>query len=213
MTFKKEYKFSWGGTHPFIYHPFISSFTPELKGKKIVDCGCGKGLNGYLMRVTRDLKGSTLIGIDVNDYFLNFCRTHKIYDKLIKHYLPTLPLPDKSVDFLICTEVIEHLQKKEGKKLLEEIDRICRGRSLVTTPNIFFETEPGEKEDAHHSLWSPEDFKKLGYKVYGLGLKTSLLQGDRLLRIKQALYFIFTPISYFFPEAGACLICVKDFNK
>lgn len=213
MAKNSKNRFSWGGTHPLIYHPFLSYFTPDLKNKVILDCGSGKGMNGYLIRVTRDLKGAKLIGLDINKYYMDFCRKHKIYDKLVKHYLPTLPFVDKSIDFLICTEVIEHLDKDKGKKLLSEIDRVCRGRALVTTPNIFFDTEPGEEEDAHHSLWTPEDFKKRGYKVCGLGLKTPLLHGDPFLRVKQALYFLFTPFSYFFPEIGAGLICIKDFDK
>lgn len=211
MQTKKTVKFTWGGTHPFIYHPFISYFTPDLKNKTILDCGCGKGINGYLMRVTRDLAGATLIGQDINSYYINFCKTHKIYDKLVNHYLPELPFKDKSIDFLICTEVIEHLVRKDGELLYKEIDRVCRGRALLTTPNVYFDTVPGTTEDSHHSLWSSDDFRLHGYKVYGFGLKVPLLQSDKLLRIKQALYFLCTPLSYFIPELGAGLICVKDY--
>jgi len=203
-------KFYWSGLHPFFYHPFISSFTPDLKKKVIVDCGCGKGIMGYLIRATRDLNESSLMGIDINAANLSFCQEHRVYDKLLKHSLPTLPLKDKSVDFLMCTEVIEHLTKKEGLKLLSEIDRVCKGRVIVTTPNIFFKNPPGEKGDVHRSTWSASDFSKYGYRVYGLGLRMPILVSDPFLKIKQALYYFFTPVSYFIPEIGGFLLCVKD---
>lgn len=200
-----------GGTHPFFYHTLISNLTPDLNHKVILDAGCGRGINGYLIRASRNLKGSKLIGIEINDTYLNLCKKHKIYDKLIKHRLPTVPLKDKSVDFLICLEVIEHLTKKDGLKLLDELERVSRGRIIVTTPNLFFHADGLEHEDDHHSLWSIQDFKKRGYKIIGMGLKTPLMLDDPFLKIKQALYFFMTPFSYFFPSIGAYIIAVKDF--
>ena len=125
--------------------------------------------------------------------------------------MPKIPLKDKSVDFLLCSEVIEHLEKKDGEGLLKEIDRVCRGRAIFTTPNMYFHTIPGEHEDDHRSLWTANDFRERGYKVYGLGLKTTLLPDDRFVNIKRALYYLATPISYLIPEIGGVLVCVKDF--
>jgi len=208
---KKLQKFKWGGTHQFFLHPFLSSFTPELKGKTILDVGCGKGINGYLIRVTRDLEGATLVGIDLNSEFLEFCSEHKIYDSLVKHKLPKLPFPDKSVDFLLCTEVIEHLTKKEGIILLKEIDRVCKERAIVSTPNIFFKAELNEDADVHRSLWTVDDFEKFDYRVRGLGFRTALLPKDPLFRLKQAMYYLATPFSFLIPEVGGILLCIKDY--
>lgn len=209
---KYKIKYAPGGTHPLFLHPFISFFTPDLKNKIVLDVGCGRGLNGSIIRATRDWSGATIIGMDINKAALEFCDSFNIYDKLVNIELPKLPFKDKSIDFLLCTEVIEHLKKKDGQKLLKEIDRVCCGRAIVSTPNLFFDTMEGEVEDEHKSVWKPSDFRKFGYKVYGLGLKTPLLLGDRILRIKQALYYIFTPLSYFIPELGGGLLCVKDYK-
>lgn len=201
-----------GGTHPLFLHPFISFFTPDLKGKVVLDVGCGRGLNGSLIRATRDWSGAKLIGMDINKGCLDFCRHFNIYDKLVQARLPKLPFKDKSIDFLICTEVIEHLTKKEGITLLTEIDRVCKERAIISTPNLFFDTLHGKKEDEHKSTWSTKDFTSLGYKAHGLGLRTPLLLNDKLLRVKQALYYLFTPLSYFVPEIGGGLFCVKDYR-
>lgn len=199
------------GTHPFFYHPFISYFTPIIKGKTVLDLGCGRGLNGCLLHGSRDLRGTTLIGLEINDEYIKACKEHKIYDKILKHELPTIPLKDKSVDLIICIEVIEHLTREEGVKLLDEIDRVGKGRVIISTPNMFFHTIEGEDEDEHKSLWTVKDFKSRGYRVYGMGLKMPLLWGDKFLQIKQALYYLFTPLSYIFPKISGGLIAVKDF--
>ena len=130
-------------------HPFISFFTPELKNKTVLDVGCGRGLNGSLIRATRDWSGSTIIGMDINKDSLDFCGSFNIYDKLVMARLPKLPFKDKSIDFILCIEVIEHLKKKEGIALLREIDRVCKGRAIVSTPNMFFDTMHSGKEDEH----------------------------------------------------------------
>lgn len=209
---RKNKDFIWSGMHPFFIDPFLSYFTPDLAGKIAVDCGCGKGMVGYLTRATRDLAGGKMIGIDSNEKMLSFCREHRVYDKLIKHDLPSLPLKDKSVDFLMCTEVIEHLNRGDGIKLLKEIDRVCRGRAVISTPNVFFDNPPGEDQDVHQSLWKTKDFKKFGYKVYGLGVAIPFInQNPSFLKIRQALYYLFTPLCYFIPQLSGNLLAVKDF--
>ncbi len=203
--------FAWGGVHQFFIDPFLSSFTPELKDKVILDVGCGKGMNGYLIRISRDLSGAKLIGMDINKGYLEFSRNYNIYNKLVHAKLPRLPFSDKSVDFLICCDVIEHLNKKDSNKLIKEIDRVCRERSIISTPNTLFDTISNENEDIHRSLWTARNFRMHGYRVYGLGIKTTILINDPLLKIKQALYYFFTPLSYFIPEIGGILLCVKNY--
>src|SRR3990172_9281671 len=140
---KIKSKLKWGGTHPFFLHSFISNFTPSnLENKVILDVGCGKGINAYLIRVTRDLSGSTLVGLDINKDYLDFCKKY---------------------------------------------------------------------EDSHNSDWRSSDFKGFGYKVYGIGFKTTVLHNDPLLKIKQALYFFATPFAYFIPQISGILVCVKDY--
>lgn len=202
-----------GGTSPFFYHPFISYFTPIVLKGLILDLGCGKGVNGFLIRQSRYLLGAKIIGLEINSDYINFCNKYNIYDQIIKKKLPVLPFKNKSIELILCIEVIEHLTRKDGLKLLDEIDRTCHGRTIITTPNMFFKTMPGDPDDKHLSLWTIKDFTSRGYKVYGLGLKMPLLWEDRLLQIKQALYYFFTPLSYLFPQISGSLIAVKDFPQ
>lgn len=202
-----------GGTSPYFYHPFISYFTPIVLTGIVADLGCGKGINGFLIRISRYLQGAKLIGVEINNDYIDFCKEFNIYDQIIKKRLPSLPFQNKSIELILCTEVIEHLTRKDGIKLLDEIDRTCNRRVIITTPNMYFKTMPGDPDDRHLSLWTIQDFKSRGYKVYGLGLKMPLLWGDKFLKIKQALYYFFTPISYVFPFISGSLIAIKDFKS
>jgi hypothetical protein len=78
-------------------------------------------------------------------------------------------LPDNSVDSVFLLDVIEHLEKDVGYKLLSEIERVCRQQALVFTPYGFMpqHMEPGEldgwglggaKMQEHKSGWLPDDF-------------------------------------------------------
>lgn len=215
MAKSKVNKFDWGGIHPFSYHPLIFHLVPPvLKDKHIVDCGCGKGIWGFLIRSTRDLgKKGKLTGIDINSDYLKICKNHNIYDKLINSDVSKLPIENESVDFLICSEVIEHLNKIDGKKFLKEIDRVLKkgGRAIITTPSVEVSTSIEEGPDSHSSIWSANMFKKYGYKVYGMGICISPGINKWYTVPVLALGYMLTPISYFFPSLGGYMIAVKDF--
>jgi cyclopropane fatty-acyl-phospholipid synthase-like methyltransferase len=75
--------------------------------------------------------------------------------------------PEKSVDTVFLMDVIEHLNKEKGKKLLEKTERIARNQFIVFTP-LGFISQEHDDEDAwgmhggelqkHRSGWLPEEF-------------------------------------------------------
>lgn len=209
---KKE-RFVWGGFHPFSYHPIVFRFISDLRGKTIVDCGCGKGIWGYLIRSTRSLDNSHLVGIDIDKEYLKFCSKHKVYDRLIRADIKKLPLKDGSVDILICSEVIEHLSKKDGIKFLREIDRVGSrgGRAIITTPNMKLDTFITLGKDSHSSRWNVSDFKKMGYKVYGMGIRVSPSFAKWYSPLILAIGYVLSPLSYKIPQIAGFLIAVKDY--
>jgi hypothetical protein len=77
--------------------------------------------------------------------------------------------PDRAVDTVAIMDVIEHLEKAEGRRLLGEAERLARRQVLVFTPLGFLGQEfaPGEADawgfgnielQRHRSGWTPEDF-------------------------------------------------------
>ena len=70
-----------------------------------------------------------------------------------------------SFDIVICKNVIEHMSKDDGYKLLYEIDRISRFSSVIFTPNGFVWQPPSFNApfNAHLSGWNPRELKELGW--------------------------------------------------
>lgn len=71
---------------------------------------------------------------------------------------------DRSVDSVFCLDVIEHLPKVDGLRLIEELDRVARRQVVILTPVGFMPQEGdvwgyhGHEVQRHLSAWQPEDF-------------------------------------------------------
>src|SRR2546427_5673212 len=109
-------------------HSFLDlflHFVPKGLGS-VLDAGCGRGIVGAVMRIYRE--PNRVVGIDGFDPYLQFCRRTGMYDQLIEHDLRKFPLPFKSNEFDLGTslEVIEHLSKEDGVRLLDGLERVSR---------------------------------------------------------------------------------------
>ncbi len=78
-------------------------------------------------------------------------------------------LQDKSVDSIFLLDVIEHLEKEAGLKVVAEIERVARRQAVIFTPLGFMPQHleanesdawglSGGKMQEHKSGWLPEDF-------------------------------------------------------
>ena len=78
-------------------------------------------------------------------------------------------LPDKSIDSVFLLDVIEHIDKDEGKLLLHDLERVTREQIVIFTPLGFMEQEyeAGDTDgwgygggiwQKHRSGWTEEDF-------------------------------------------------------
>jgi hypothetical protein len=83
---------------------------------------------------------------------------HEIADKI----------PDKTVDNVFLIDVVEHLEKEEGLRLLKKTERIAKKQIIIFTPLGFFPQKHSDGKDAwglnggkwqeHKSGWFPNDF-------------------------------------------------------
>jgi 2-polyprenyl-3-methyl-5-hydroxy-6-metoxy-1,4-benzoquinol methylase len=113
-------------------------------------------------------------GVDAYEPYIEASRAKNIHQEYIKADLKEVDFPEKSFDLVFCSELIEHLKKEDGLKLLANMDRWAKKKIILTTPNGFL--PQGEYDDnglqEHLSGWTTEEFRKLGFKVYGInGLK------------------------------------------
>src|SRR5271163_4989495 len=111
----------------------FSSLSPSFTPWRVADIGCGEGVDLFLIR-RRLLElnpgvALSFAGVDGNHDSLRICQLKKGHYgasdcEFIRCDLskPPLPLADGMIDFVYCSEVVEHLQKPE--RLFAEIRRI-----------------------------------------------------------------------------------------
>lgn len=209
-------------THAFQLHEFILSEVPDLTGKEVLDCACGHGVWGYLISSEKNGDKAYLVGFDLHRPYVEFCKRRHVYDDIVLADAKHIPFRRKSFDVILASELVEHLEKKDGDKLLDEIDGLCREVAIVSTPNGF--APPGHLADEsplelHKSGWGVSDFTRRHYKVRGIGLKCSWIFYRRGRRrsgysfIFGFLRYVFTPLAYIFPSISWILIATKKFTQ
>ncbi|MCL0053364.1 class I SAM-dependent methyltransferase [Dehalococcoidales bacterium] len=113
------------------------------------------------------------MGIDIFKPYLLEARAKGVFSDLILGDVRFLPFKDKSFDVTICMEVLEHLDKEDGEKLLGGLERVARKQILLTTPVGKYVQHPydGNPYQEHKYIWNEKELKKRGYKVKGLGIR------------------------------------------
>lgn len=121
-----DLEFAVTGINRFVYD-YIRSL-PDLTGKVVLDIPAGDGRASYEFRK----KGATIRALDL---FPEFMKVPGVAAEFGDMGDP-LPLPDDSVDYVVCQEGIEHVPDQLG--LLNEFNRVLKpgGRLLLTTPSM-----------------------------------------------------------------------------
>lgn len=152
----------------------ILSFVTKLNSN-VLDVGCSDGLLG---KILKDEKKSIVWGIDVSTKAV--CEARKIIDNAFVYDLSNLPndlpleLKDKKFDYLIISEVLEHLLFPEN--LVKNVRYFMHDNSrlIVTVPNVLFwknrlklffgnfsYTEEGLMDRGHIHFFSYKSFKEI----------------------------------------------------
>jgi SAM-dependent methyltransferase len=189
-------------THPGIVQ--ILDAIP-IAMRSLLDVGCGRGIIGALCRIYRGPE--RLVAIDGYAPYLEFCRRRGFYDELLERELENLPLPfrDHEFDVATCIEVIEHLERAAGLKLLAELERVAKV-VIVTTPTSFFQQDEfdANPRQQHRSVWHPSEFRQRGYVVRGAGgLK---ILGRHVRLVSSA----FAPAVRYLPSRAEFMLCRKS---
>jgi len=133
---------------------------------KTLDLGCGS------CSPVRFLQTYS-VGVDLDLEKLREAQKNKTHSALILADLRFLPFRPKTFDTVFLIEVIEHLSKEDGEKLLRKVESIAKRRIIITTPNGFLPQEGGLQK--HKSGWCKKELEKLGFRVRGIDRLKPLL--------------------------------------
>jgi len=115
-------------------YDLILKYLGNIERKTVLDLGCGDGaLTHFICQ-----KKAKVIGIDNNELGLKFAEeflsSQGLKAELILANAYQTTLPNNSVDFVVASEIIEHV--KEPGRLLKETQRVLKpgGAIIITTP-------------------------------------------------------------------------------
>ncbi len=118
---KSDHKYRYG-----IFRSWIES------GSSVLDIGCG---DGYLAELIAKNKKCDVVCLDVSEVALKRAAERGL-KTICASVEDKLPFGDSSFDYVIATEVLEHVASTE--EVLLEMARVGKKYILVSIPNIAF---------------------------------------------------------------------------
>lgn len=206
-------------TLPFSYMRLLRDSIGE--GKTILDLGCE---DGRLLTLLSDGKNWEVTGVDIFHKNIKEASKKRIFVKLIKGDIlkvsKKLIKERKKFDVVFCSQVIEHISRKEGEELLNIVDKLAKRKIIFGTPRGFMEQPEAflgyNPHQVHESGWTEDDFKKRGFKVYGVGFGPvwseegfgrTYSKGKIILA--NIISYIFSPPVYYLPFLASGILCIK----
>lgn len=171
------------------YHviPSILEFIERYRPRSILDVGVGFGKYGVLLREALEVPHGRyhksqwrlkVEGIEVFRGYKNplheYCYDRIYYEEVtsILHKLP-------QYDFILLIDVLEHLEKDQGRKLIRELLDHCTQCVLISTP-LYPSAQGGylgNEYETHKSRWVITDFIDFdfSYKLIPIGSNAAQL--------------------------------------
>ncbi len=109
----------------------LTSLTAAKKVDSILDVGCGEGFT--LNRLKEKGIGKKLEGVEYAKEAIVLGKTTYPDIKIIQGSIYELPYKDNAFDLVLCTEVLEHLEKPQNA--LKELVRVSNKYLVISVPN------------------------------------------------------------------------------
>lgn len=192
----------------------------------LLDVGCGDGKvisNIQLFQLDDKIARTYLIGLDVFRPYLIKAKAKKTYDDVILCDVCYPPVREKMADFVLCTYVIEHLEKKDGLNLIKRLLNIARKKIVLTTAVGWCHQEAYDNNlwQAHKSAWLPEEFRQEGFEVVGIsGIQSMSSKACSYRRrtfslrpialLLTSMDVLSKVVTKYFPNLAFSMLCVRE---
>lgn len=182
--------------------------------KTVLDVGCGsaspiRGFSGkfYCMGVDAFIPSiKTSMDQQIHD---DYCQADAL--RIDERFKPG------SFDCVLALDLIEHLTKSDALRLISKMETIASKKVIIFTPNGFFSQEEydGNPLQLHRSGWTPDEMKKMGYKVIGINGWKPIRGENAAVKLwpKKPWKWIATRTQLFVrdrPEMAFQILCVKE---
>lgn len=194
---------------------YILFLKEKLVGyKTVLDIGCGKS-----SPIGSFSKSFYSVGIDI--FKLAILRSKKalLHDDYVLAEINHLCFRPESFEAVLALDVLEHLKKADGYRLIENMEKIARYAIVVFTPNGFVHQLEYDRNpyQIHLSGWTAIELRRIGFQVNGInGLKFLRKEKAELRFRPKILFSLFSDISqklaYHFPNLAFQLLCVKKLH-
>lgn len=191
----------------------------ELRGcATVLDVGSGADFSPF--RFVPRYSGQRRIAVDAFEPSIQRSRALGIYDGYVSADIRAFandPANKKRFDCVVALDVIEHFEKTESVRLVDDLESLARRKVVLFTPNGFLPQEPydGNASQRHLCGWSAQELRERGYHVWGAyGLKP--LRGEysqpvmRPKLLGQAVAMLSQTIVWNLPSLAFSLFAVKN---
>lgn len=182
--------------------------------QRVLDVGCGSS------SLLRSLGVPHPVGIEGYAPSVETARRLNTHDQIIhgdvreldRHFQP------KAFDACVSMDVIEHLHKPDGVKLMQDMESIAVKKVVLFTPSGFLPQRHAADDDLqeHLSGWAPSEMAGHGYRVTGF-LGPKKLRGElHVIKYRpRVLWGMISLLGHFLwtrghPEKAAAILCVKN---
>jgi len=199
-----------------IRNQFSLTLEKECTGiESLLDVGCGSNspIRPFSKKIPR------VVGVDNFQPSIDKSRAAGIHGEYRRMNVLEMDkdFPPRSFDVVMALDLIEHLEKKDGLRLLASMERIARRKVVIFTPNGFqeqFEFD-GNLSQVHKSGWDIDEMRSYGYRVRGIhGWKA--LRGECAVikwnprKFWAAVSILSLPWTTRHPRHAYHILCVKD---
>lgn len=177
----------------------------------VLDLGCGDDTSPV-----RHISVPYSVGVELFEPYLKRSKEKNIHNEYILGDMRKVEFKPNSFDAVLAIGVIEHLNKEDGFEFIEKMKGWAKKKMVLFTPNgyVWQDSCDNNPLQVHRTGWSVDEFRNLGFEVYGIsGLK--YLRGYHGgVRFKpfgfwRVIADLTQKITYHHPEYAFEFFCVK----